>query len=280
MSARSDSQEAKTKPITPRDILARKGGQPIVCLTAYATHVARRLDSHAELLLVGDSLWMVLYGHETTLGCDLDTMIRHGAAVTRGAARACVVVDLPFGSYQESPVQAYRAAARVLAETGCAAVKMEGGREMAETIAFLVARGIPVLAHVGLTPQSVRGFGGFRAQGRTEAEAEAILADAKAVEAAGAFAVVVEGTVEEVAREVTRAIGIPTIGIGASPACDGQILVTEDMVGLSSDWRPSFVKVYADLGADLAAAAAAYAEDVRERRFPAREQTYGAQKRK
>jgi 3-methyl-2-oxobutanoate hydroxymethyltransferase len=259
----------------PRDLRARKGEAPLVCLTAYTTPMARLLDPVADLLLVGDSLGMVLYGFATTLPVTLEMMIAHGAAVMRGAARACVIVDLPWGSYQESPASAYRSAARVLAETGAAGVKLEGGRVMAPTIRFLVERGIPTLGHIGLQPQAVNATG-FRAQGRTEADAAAILADARAVAEAGAFAVVVEGTAEPVARAVTAAIDIPTIGIGASAACDGQILVTDDMLGLFGAFTPRFVKRYAELAPLVAAAAAGYAEDVRARRFPGPEHVYGA----
>jgi len=253
---------------TARDIARQKNATPIVCLTAYTAPVARALDAHVDLMLVGDSLGMVLYGMETTLGVTLDMMSAHGAAVTRASERACVVVDLPFGSYQESPRQAFASAARVLAETGCHAVKLEGGAAMAETIAFLTARGVPVLAHVGLTPQSVQVMGGYRTQGRDSDEAERIRDDARAVAEAGAFAVVVEGVVERLAKRITRDLTAPTIGIGASAACDGQILVTEDMLGLSGDFRPRFVKRYADLGTAADAAVAAYADDVRARRFP------------
>lgn len=261
---------------SPADLRTCKGDVPLVCLTAYTTPMARLLDPVSDLLLVGDSLGMVLYGFETTLPVTLDMMIAHAGAVTRGARHACVIVDMPFGSYQESPAQAFRNAARAMAESGCAGVKIEGGEAMAETIRFLVERGVPVLGHIGLQPQSVHALGGFRAQGRTAEEATRILADARAVAAAGAFAVVVEGTTELVARDATAAIDIPTIGIGASVACDGQVLVTEDILGLFTDFKPRFVKRYADLAHDIAAAAAAYAEDVRTRRFPGPEHVYGA----
>ncbi len=232
------------------------------------------LDPHVDFLLVGDSLGMVLYGFDSTLPVTLDMMIAHGAAVVRGSSRACIVVDLPFASYEASPETAYTAAARVLAETGCAAVKLEGGVAMAETIAFLVARGIPVMAHIGLTPQSSNAFGGFRVQGRDDARAQAIRDDARAVTEAGAFAVVIEGVPESLGREITEDIEIPTIGIGASPACDGQVLVTEDMVGLFGAFTPKFVKRYAELGTEVGDAAAAYASDVRARAFPAPEHCF------
>lgn len=272
------STEIKIKRVTIRDIRARKGGDPIVCLTAYTAPMARLLDAQVDLLLVGDSLGMVLYGMDTTLGVSLDMMIEHGKAVMRGSSHACVVVDMPFGSYQESPQTAFRNCARVMAETGCAAVKLEGGREMAETIAFLARRGIPVMAHIGLMPQSVNTAGGFRAQGRDEDEAAIIRADARAVTEAGAFSVVVEGTVEPVARALTAEISIPTIGIGASPACDGQVLVTEDILGLFTEFQPKFVKRYDDLGAAVTRAAQRYAEEVRARAFPGPEHCFGVKK--
>jgi 3-methyl-2-oxobutanoate hydroxymethyltransferase len=266
------------KRISVPEIRARKGGERIVCLTAYTAATAKLIDPHVDMLIVGDSLGMVLYGLETTLGVTLRMMIDHGAAVVRGSERACVIIDLPFGSYQDSPAQAFRTSARVMAETGCAGVKLEGGAEMAETVSFLVGRGIPVLGHVGLMPQSVMSAGGYRAQGKGEDEAARILADAEAVAEAGAFAVVVEGTMEPVAREIAERIAVPTIGIGASPACDGQVLVTEDLVGLTAGFTPKFVKRYADLGHDLAAAASAFAEDVRSGRFPGPEHCYGMKK--
>jgi 3-methyl-2-oxobutanoate hydroxymethyltransferase len=248
----------------------QKGGGPYVCLTAYTTPMARLLDPHCDLLLVGDSLGMVLYGFESTVPVTLDMMIAHGAGVVRGARRACIVVDMPFGSYQEEPAQAFRNAARILAETGCAAVKLEGGVEMAETIRFLVARGVPVCGHVGLMPQSVNASG-YRVQGRDEAGAAAVTEDARAVAGAGAFALVIEGTTRPLAAAITRDVPVPTIGIGAAPECDGQILVSDDMLGLFNEFRPRFVKRYADLAAAVSEAAAAYAAEVRARRFPAAE---------
>jgi len=264
----------KTKRITARQIQQWSGDQPIVALTAYTTPMARALDPHCDLLLVGDSLGMVVYGMKTTLGVSVEMMIRHGQAVMRGSERACVVVDLPFGSYGESPAQAYRTAARVMAETDASAVKLEGGVEMAPTVAFLVERGIPVLGHVGLKPQQVHGHGGFRTVGRGE-EAARVEADAVAIAEAGAFAVVIEGTLEPVARAITARLAVPTIGIGASPACDGQILVSEDVLGLFADFTPRFVKRYAMLGQAIDQAVAAYAADVRARRFPAAEHCVG-----
>ena len=253
---------------TIRDLARHKDGTPLVCLTAYTAPMARLFDPHVDMLLVGDSVGMVIYGMDSTLGVEVGTMIAHGRAVVRASQRACVVVDLPFGSYQESPAQAFATAARVMAETGCAAVKLEGGAEMAETVAFLVARGMPVLAHVGLTPQAVNAMGGFRTQGRDAADADRIRRDADAVAAAGAFAVVVEGVVEPLARDITARLRVPTIGIGASAACDGQILVSDDMLGLYGEFQPKFVKRYADLSAQVDESVAAYAEEVRARRFP------------
>jgi 3-methyl-2-oxobutanoate hydroxymethyltransferase len=266
------SAQIRTRRLSVRDF--RKGSMPIVCLTAYTAPMARLLDPHVDMLLVGDSLGMVIYGFETTLPVTLDMMIAHGGAVMRGSERACVIVDMPFGSYQESPEIAYRNAARVMAETGCAAVKLEGGAEMAATIEFLVRRGIPVCGHIGLLPQSVHATGGYQAQGRGDEAERRLMADAKAVEAAGAFVTVIEGTVEPLARAITEAVAIPTIGIGASPACDGQVLVSDDLLGLFTEFRPRFVKRYADLGAEVAKAAAAYAEEVRSRRFPGPEHCF------
>lgn len=272
------STEVKIKRLTTRDIRQRKGGDPLVVLTAYSAPLATSLDLHADILLVGDSLGMVLYGMDSTLGVTLDMMINHGKAVMRGSQRACVVVDMPFGSYQESKEQAFRNAARLMAEVGCAGVKLEGGAEMAETIAFLVERGIPVMAHVGLTPQSIQVLGGFRAQGRDDQEAAKVRADAKAVAEAGAFSVVIEGTFEAVARTISGEIAIPTIGIGASPACDGQVLVTEDMLGMFTAYRPKFVKCYVNLADQIDAAARTYAAEVKARTFPAPEHCYGIPK--
>ena len=275
------SGSAPSRRMTVRDLTARKvpgsgTSAPIVCITAYTTPMARFMDKHVDLMLVGDSLGMVIYGLETTLGVTLDMMINHGKAVMRGSHHACVIVDMPFGTYQASPADAFKACARVMAETGCAGVKLEGGAEMAETVRFLTSRGIPVMGHVGLTPQSVHQLGGYRARGRTSAEADTIMSDAIAVAAAGAFAVVVEGTVESVAAAITEAIDIPTIGIGASATCDGQIIVAEDILGLFGAFTPKFVKRYADLGEDVSKAVARYAADVRARRFPGPDQVFGA----
>ncbi|MEK9645686.1 MAG: 3-methyl-2-oxobutanoate hydroxymethyltransferase, partial [Alphaproteobacteria bacterium] len=264
--------------ITAPELAARKGGEPIAILTAYTSPIAQILDEHVDCLLVGDSLGMVVYGLDTTLAVTLDMMINHGAAVVRGSHHACVVVDMPFGSYQESPEQAYRNAARIMQETGCDAVKLEAGVALAPTIQFLAQRGVPVMGHVGLMPQSVNTYGGFRVQGKDTAAARQVIDDARAVADAGAFSIVVEGVMEPVAREITHVVPVPTIGIGASAECDGQVLVTEDLSGLFSDFTPKFVKRYADLGAELGRAAAAYAEDVRARRFPAAEHCFGAPK--
>jgi 3-methyl-2-oxobutanoate hydroxymethyltransferase len=260
--------------ITVPQIRERKGGDPIVSLTAYSAPMASLLDPHVDLFIVGDSVGMVFYGMDSTLGVTLEMMIGHGAAVVRGSEKACVVVDMPFGSYQESQSQAFRNAAKVMKRTGCDAVKLEGGAEMSETVAFLASRGIPVMGHVGLMPQSVNSLGGYRARGRGRVEAMKIISDARAIADAGAFSIVVEGVVEPLAREVTNSVVVPTIGIGASAECDGQVLVTEDMVGLFNDFTPSFVKRYADLGSLVGEAAEAYGQDVRARRFPAAEHCF------
>ncbi|AID29799.1 3-methyl-2-oxobutanoate hydroxymethyltransferase [Mesorhizobium loti] len=249
-------------------IRRRKGGIPLVCLTAYTYPVARLLDPHVDLLLVGDSVAMVLHGHETTLGASLEMMVAHGQAVMRGSARACVVVDMPAGSYEDSAAQAVACAQRIVDETGCQAVKLEGGVDMAGQIAAIVAAGIPVMGHIGLLPQSVEKDGGYKIKGRTDETVVALMADARAVEKAGAFSVVIEGTIEAVAADITRRIAIPTIGIGASGDCDGQILVIDDMVGLTVDRVPKFVKEYADLRGVIANAAERYAAEVRDRTFP------------
>ena len=266
--------------ITVPELASRKqnGGAPIVCLTAYHAHTAGLLDPHVDLLLVGDSLGMVMYGMESTLGVTLDMMIAHGAAVMRGSRKALVVVDMPFGSYEESPEVAFRNASRVMKETGCQAVKIEGGTRMAPTVKYLHQRGIPVMAHIGLTPQSVNVMGGFKAQGRTEDQWADLIDDALAVQEAGAFSVVLEGMAAELADKITAQLTIPTIGIGASQNCDGQVLVSEDMLGLSPQ-IPKFVKEFADLGAHIASAAEAYAQAVRAREFPAKEHTYGMKKK-
>lgn len=264
---------------TIHDIAARKGqsSQPLVCLTAYTAPVAKALDPHCDLLLVGDSVAMVLYGEPSTLQADLDMMIRHGRAVVNATQKAMVVVDMPFGSYQESKEVAFRNAARILKETGAASVKLEGGAEMAETISYLSQRGIPVVGHIGLQPQSVNTMGGYKAQGRNEDSAQKILNDAKEVAKAGAFAIVVEGVAESLGVEITRAVNVPTIGIGASAQCDGQILVAEDMLGMTTGQKPKFVKTYADLAALMDSAAGEYAREVRARSFPQAGNVYVAQ---
>jgi 3-methyl-2-oxobutanoate hydroxymethyltransferase len=264
--------------ISVPDLAGRKGGELIVSLTAYTAPMAKILDPHCDFLLVGDSLGMVLYGLDSTLGVTLDMTINHGAAVVRGSTRACVIVDMPFGTYQESPAQAYRNCARVMIETGCAAVKIEGGTEMAETVSFLVERGIPVMGHVGLKPQSVNIAGGYRAHGRNPDEARKIKDDAHAIADAGAFSVVIEGVVEHLAAEITREIPIVTIGIGASSECDGQVLVTEDAMGMFTDFTPKFVKRFAEMGEEMSKAAAEYAKEVKARTFPADEHCYGVRK--
>ena len=265
--------EIEPRRVTAVDILARKGGEPIVALTSYHAHTARIIDPFVDFMLVGDSLGMVMHGFETTLPVTLEMMILQGQAVMRGSRRALVVVDLPFGTYEEGPQSAFRTAARVLKETHCGAVKVEGGRRMAETVRFLVERGVPVMGHVGLTPQSFNTMGGFRIQGRDAEGAAVIREDAKAIADAGAFAIVLEGLVEPLAREITGLVKVPTVGIGASPACDGQILVLEDMLGLSPK-VPKFVKRYGRLADAIESSVRAYAEDVHARAFPAVDNVY------
>ena len=247
--------------------------QPIVALTAYTMRMAQLLDEHCDLLLVGDSLGQVIYGLPSTIPVTLDMMIAHGAAVVRGSWHALVAVDMPFGSYEGSPEQAFDSCSVVMKETGCAAVKLEGGAAMADTVRFLTERGIPVIGHVGLTPQAVNTLGGYGARGRGEAEAKKILSDAQAIADAGAFTIVLEGVMEELATRVAREIDVPIIGIGASAQCDGQILVTDDMLGLF-ERTPRFVKRYDNLAEQIGKAAQTYAEEVRTRAFPSAEQTY------
>jgi len=268
------STPPRQKRLTPADITALKGNRPVVSLTAYTTPIARILDRHCDLLLVGDSLGMVLYGLETTVGVTMDMMIAHGQAVMRGTARACVIVDLPFGSYQESKEQAFRNAVRLMKETGCDGVKLEGGAEMAETVEFLVSRGVPVFGHIGLMPQQVNTSGGYRSKGHSEAEQDKIRRDARAIDEAGAFAMVIEGTVEPLAREISASVRAVTIGIGASPACDGQILVSDDMLGLFNEFKPRFVKHYSELAEVIDKAAEGYATEVKQRIFPGPEHTF------
>lgn len=268
------SHQHPVKRLTAPDIRAMKGGKPVVSLTAYHAHTARIIDPYVDFMLVGDSLGMVMHGLPSTVPVTLDMMILHGAAVVRGSARALVVVDMPFGSYEESPGVAFRNAARVMQETGCGAVKLEGGERIAETIGFLTARGIPVMAHIGLTPQSVNVMGGFKTQGRERSEWAAIERDAEAVCEAGAFAVVLEGLAEPLAAKISKQLDIPTIGIGASVQCDGQILVLEDMLGLSPR-VPKFVKEFGQIGAAIEGAVAHYAEEVSSRAFPDEAHVYG-----
>jgi len=268
------SAQANSKRLTAADIRSRKGGTPIVALTSYHAHTARLVDKHCDVILVGDSLGMVMHGFESTVPVTLEMMILQGHAVMRGSRRALVVIDLPFGSYEASREQAFASAARVMKETGCGAIKLEGGKRMADTIAFLTERGVPVMAHVGLTPQAINVLGSFRAQGRVEADWAPIEEDARAVAAAGAFSVVIEAVAEPLAARITAEVAIPTIGIGASPACDGQILVLEDMLGLSPR-VPKFVRRYGELGPSIEAAVEKYAADVRARAFPGQDHVYG-----
>jgi 3-methyl-2-oxobutanoate hydroxymethyltransferase len=279
--SRANPTPAPMKRLTVPAIRARKGprdsggvtAEPLVMLTAYTVRMAQILDPHCDILLVGDSLGQVIYGLPSTLPVTLEMMCAHGAAVVRGSYHSVVIVDMPFGSYEGSPQQAFASASRVMAETGCAAVKLEGGVAMAETIAFLSARGIPVMGHVGLTPQAVNQLGGYAARGRSQAEYARILDDAKAVSRAGAMGMVLEGVVDTLADSVAATVDVPVIGIGASAKCDGQVLVTEDMLGLF-ERTPRFVKRYAAMADFISEAAAAYAADVRARTFPTADQIY------
>ena len=249
--------------------------RPLVVLTAYTARQAQLLDAHCDLLLVGDSLGQVIYGLPSTVPVTLEMMANHAAAVVRGSYHAVVAVDMPFGSYEASPAQAFESAAFLMKQSGAAAVKLEGGVAMADTVKFLVERGIPVIGHVGLTPQAVNVLGGYGARGKSDAEAEKIVADARSLDEAGAFAIVVEGVLEPIAEAVTAAVACPTIGIGASAKCDGQVLVTEDMLGMF-ERVPRFVKRYENLAETISAAAERFAGEVRERSFPGPEQTYRA----
>jgi 3-methyl-2-oxobutanoate hydroxymethyltransferase len=276
----SASTGRKIKRITVPDLMMRKESvaNPIVGIAAYSAPMAKIVDQHVDFILVGDSLGMVIYGLPSTLSVSVEMMVNHGAAVVRASKNACVVVDLPFGSYQRSPEQAFETAARLLQDTGCAAVKIEGGVIMADTITFLVERGIPVMGHIGMTPQSVNTLGGYGAQGHTQEVADRLLLDAQSVSQAGAFAVVIESVVETIAKDISNQISIPTIGIGASANCDGQILVLDDLLGIFDEFKPRFVKHYANLREDISEAVERYAKDVRSRRFPGPEHFYNAKK--
>jgi len=273
--SRANPTPAPMKRLTIPAIHDRKGKEPLVMLTAYTVRMAQLLDAHCDMLLVGDSLGQVIYGYPSTLPVTLDMMIAHGAAVVRGSYHAVVVIDMPFGSFEGSPEAAFASASRVMAETGAAGIKMEGGEAMAPTVRFLSERGIPVMGHVGLTPQSVNALGGYGARGRTNAEHAKIIADARAIADAGAFSMVVEGVVEPLARAVTAEVSCPVIGIGASNQCDGQVLVAEDMLGLF-ERTARFVKRYDDMAGRISAAVETYAADVRSRTFPGPEQVYAA----
>jgi 3-methyl-2-oxobutanoate hydroxymethyltransferase len=275
--SRANPTPAPMRRLTVPAIRARKAGgvtgEPLVMLTAYTARQAQLLDAHCDLLLVGDSLGQVIYGLPSTVPVTLEMMANHGAAVVRGSYHAVVVIDMPFGSYEASPQQAFESAAYLLKQTGAAAVKLEGGAAMAPTVAFLNQRGIPVMGHIGLTPQAVNVLGGYGARGRSDAEAEKIVADAVALDEAGAFAMVIEGVVEPIAIAATKAVSCPTIGIGASAQCDGQVLVTEDMLGMF-ERVPRFVKRYEDIAGVIDRTVAQYAEEVRSRSFPTSDQTY------
>ncbi|TNE33111.1 MAG: 3-methyl-2-oxobutanoate hydroxymethyltransferase [Alphaproteobacteria bacterium] len=275
--SRANPTPAPMKRLTVPRIRARKTNgkvdEPIVMLTAYTARQAQLLDAHCDILLVGDSLGQVIYGLPSTVPVTLEMMANHGAAVVRGSYHSVVIVDLPFGSYEASPEKAFESASQLVKATGAAGVKLEGGKAMAETISFITQRGIPVMGHVGLTPQAVNVLGGYAARGRTDAEAETILNDARALDDAGAFAIVVEGVMEPIAVEVTKTVACPTIGIGGSAKCDGQVLVTEDMLGMF-ERVPRFVKRYGNIAASIQDAARAYADEVRTRQFPSEEQIY------
>ena len=269
----SSQRKDAARRLAAPDIAARKGAEPVVCLTCYTAPMAEILDPHCDVLLVGDSVGMVLHGLPNTVGVTLEMMILHAQAVMRGSRHAMVVVDMPFGSYEGAPEQAYAAACRVMKETGAQGIKVESGPTVPATIAYLTQRGIPVMGHVGLRPQAALVDGPFKARGRTDDERERVLAEARATAEAGVFAIVIEGVAESLAREITETVSTPTIGIGASPACDGQVLVTEDMLGLF-DWAPKFVRRYADLKTEIGQAVEHYAADVRARRFPGDAETY------
>jgi len=272
------SAQTQARRKTVKDIATAKGGEPLVCLTAYTAPMAEIMDPLCDVLLVGDSVGMVVHGLPSTVGVTMNMMILHGQAVMRGAQEAFVVVDMPFGSYETNSDQAFLNAARIMKETGCQAVKIESGAYAANQIAHLVARGVPVMGHVGLRPQAVNVDGGFKAKGRTDDERSRVIAEAKAADDAGAFAIVIEGVAEDLAAEITGLVSCPTIGIGASATCDGQILVTEDMLGLF-DWTPKFVRKYGDMRAVVADSVSNYASDVRSRAFPAPAETYALKKR-
>lgn len=271
--SRANPTPQPMKRLTVPRIRQRKGGEPLVMLTAYTVRMAQLLDPHCDMLLVGDSLAQVIYGLPHTVGVTMEMMALHGAAVVRGSYHAAVIVDMPFGSYEGSPQQAFDNAARLLKETGAAAVKVEGGKVLAPTIEFLTQRGIPVMGHVGLTPQAVNILGGYGVRGKSEEEARSIVEDAVAVAQAGAFSIVIEGVLESIAIEITNKVDCPTIGIGASAQCDGQVLVTDDMLGMF-DRVPKFVKRYQDMAGVVSGAVKDYAEEVRSRSFPTGDQTY------
>ncbi|AZD81858.1 3-methyl-2-oxobutanoate hydroxymethyltransferase [Pseudomonas chlororaphis] len=269
------SIHTRSKRLTVPQLVAMKGQQKIVSLTAYTSHMARLIDPFVDFVLIGDSTAMVGYGRTSTLDMSLEEIIGHTRAVVASTRLACVIADMPFGSYQESPQQAYRNCAEVLARTGCDALKLEGGRALAPTVEFLVQRGIPLMTHIGLMPQYVNVMGGFKAQGLNDGTAQAIEADARAHLEAGAFSLLLEGVAENLARRISDFSPMPTIGIGASPACDGQVLVTEDLLGLGGPQVPRFVKQYADVGALISQACEQFAAEVRDGRFPEARHCYG-----
>jgi len=270
------------KRLTADEIKSSKGDRKLTCLTAYTAPMASMLGAHSDMLLVGDSVGMVLHGMENTLGVTLDMMILHGQAVMRGVhasdVPAFVIVDMPYGSYEGSKHDALANATRIMDETGAHAVKLEGGQDMAGTIAHLVQHGVPVMGHIGLQPQSVEKEGGYRIKGRSDDEITRLIEDAKAIEAAGVFSFVLEGTVENAAQLVTQSCSVPVIGIGASNSCDGQVLVSDDMLGMHTGHVPKFVKQYKKLSDDIDAAAAQYVAEVQSGVFPAQQHLYGVKK--
>jgi len=273
--SRANPTPKPMKRLTVPKIRQRKGAEPLVMLTAYTVRMAQLLDSECDMLLVGDSLGQVIYGLPHTVAVTMDMMIAHGAAVVRGSYHAAVIVDMPFGSYEATPEQAFESASKLLKHTGAAAIKIEGGKVLAPTVEFLTSRGIPVMAHVGLTPQAVNILGGYGVRGKSDEEARSIVEDAVAMSNAGAFALVIEGVLEPIAIEITEKVACPTIGIGASAQCDGQVLVTEDMLGLF-ERTPKFVKRYGDMSNLVQDSVKQYANDVRDRAFPSTDQLYSA----
>ena len=270
------------KRLTVRDIRKRKlsdvNQEPIVSLVCYTAQMAKLINNEVDVILVGDSLGMTIYGYENTLSVTLDMMINHGAAVVRSTDKPHIVVDMPFGSYEESPEFAFRSASRIMRETGAQSVKLEGGEEFADTIFFLSQRGIPVMGHIGLMPQRIQTLGGFFTQGKTDKESIKLMNDAKSISEAGAFSMVIEAIPEEVATDITRNIEVPTIGIGGGRNCDGQILVTHDILNLYGDFTPKFVKKYGNVDKNIVKAVKDYSQDVKKKKFPTKNNIFTIKK--